>query len=117
MYSGRKQRSADRAGIDPGGPRQQVPDVSWLSEKLPVNRGNAHCPVSRIGQSRLRPGSRPGPATPPGQGMPAGQEGVARTARAGEGCNCLGLRPGMEYHSIPGQLPAVPNKAQWRGTY
>jgi hypothetical protein len=33
MYSGRKQRLADRAGIDAGGPRQQVPDVWRLSGK------------------------------------------------------------------------------------
>jgi hypothetical protein len=33
MYSGRKQRLADQAGIDAGGPRQQVPDVWRFSQK------------------------------------------------------------------------------------
>jgi DNA ligase D-like protein (predicted 3'-phosphoesterase) len=49
--------------------------------------------------------------------MPAGQEGVAWTAdrAGGEETQLPGPAPGQEYHSIPGQFPAVPNKAQWRG--
>ena len=49
-------------------------------------------------------------------GMPAGQEGVAPAAdRTGGGAGPWACAPGQEYHSIPGQFPAVLNKAQWRG--
>jgi hypothetical protein len=67
MYSGRKQRLADRAGIDASGPRQQVPDVWRFSEKVAVNRGNGASPgqpnssVPSSVQIPARPGGVPKP--------------------------------------------------------
>jgi DNA ligase D-like protein (predicted 3'-phosphoesterase) len=112
MYSGRKQRLADWAGIDADGPRQQVPDARGLSEKVAVNRGNGASPghLNRSVPPSARIPTRPGDA--PSQGMPAGQ-GVASTAnrgrggsqrasRTGERLRSLGLHPGRNTIPFPG---------------
>src|SRR5439155_15324771 len=64
MYSGRKQRLADWVGIDASGPRPQVPDGCWLSEKVAVNRGNGVSPgpLNRPVPPPARIPARPGDA-------------------------------------------------------
>jgi DNA ligase D-like protein (predicted 3'-phosphoesterase) len=103
MYSGRKQRMADWAGIDAGGPLPQVPDGCWLSEKIAVNRGN---------------GASPGPlnrSVPPSARIPArsatSQAGECLLVRWGlvdcgprereEGRTSVGLRPGRNTLPFP----------------
>ena len=99
MYSGRKQRMADWAGIDTGGPRQQVPDARRLSGKVAVKRGNGASPghLNRSVSLSARIPTRPGNTL--SQGMPAGQ-GVASTADRGRGASQRGSRTGERLRSL-----------------
>jgi hypothetical protein len=104
MYSGRKQRLADWAGIDAGARWQHVPDVSWLSEKVAVNRGNGASPgrPNRSVSPPARIPARPGGVPKPGNACWSGGSRVDR-GLSGRGRDATPRpTPGKEYHSITG---------------